>query len=545
MENQPQLILEKSEINLNEKAVAYIRVSTTKQKELGHSIEVQKDFAKEYAKKNHWILEDDLIFIEDKPATRSYGNEINKNSLLESFSSRPEFHKLMVEAQNQNFKHLIIHSRDRLSRSLEESIILNVYFEKCKIKIHYTKEGENLNNEDEKINRLLQVILSSIAELEANNLAIRVKEGNRACLAKGLWPGGKAPLGYYRKRVLSENSKRPHSFLVKSDFESKIVKKVFEYYLQGLGYKNIAYKMNEEFAFIHWTKSKVESIIKNQSYTGKIAWDRRGGRRSGKIHEEIYLSPLNKDNIIVEQSIWDSIKGIRKERCETRDAFYYNTPFIFKGKLVCAKCNKFMKPKNPGKNKTKVYKCAHTKDDRNQCNCIIPAHAIEEEFIKYMKNIFKIKDYEYFWSIYNDEFTKRISEYKNNMNSINEKLIECNNTLNKLKIFIQNEENRQIVKALETQHKFYYKLINEYKHTKDLLEKKHNTQKLSKEVLTNLINKSIPSIFIKDDAINDENMKIKQRAFINLFINKIFVDYNSITKQIQSIKIEILPSEFI
>lgn len=535
-------------------AAAYIRVSTLKQKREGYSTDVQTEFAKKYAEEKNWKLQDDLIFKEEKPASTVEGRELNKSYVIDSFKNRPKLHELMIKiktqntkniAENKKIKHLIVHTRDRLSRSLEESIVLNAYFEKYGVDIHYTKEGQNLNNEDKKINRLLHIILSSIAELESNILSTRIKNANKACLSKGWWPGGKAPLGYYRKQDYDDDTQKYHSFLVKSDFESKIIKRIFDYYIEGLGYRRIADKMNKEYPFIRWSKSKIESIIKNQTYTGQVAWDRRGGRRTRKKHENISLSALNEDNIIIAKDSWYSSNDIRKQRSIHKDAFYYDTPFIFKGKLICAKCNRVMKPKNPGRNKSNVYKCANTKSERSQCNCILPSYIIEKEFNTYMKNTFKIKNSELLWETYNSEFDRRISECKELINSINIKLKECTPTISKLEKFISEEKDSEIKSALKTQYAVLSKLINEYKYTKNLAEEKIYMKKLNKQDFDKFIKESVTSIFIDDNNLEKSKaneIKKKQREFINLFVDKIIVDYNSKDKKIESLKIEfILP----
>lgn len=541
-------ISEKSTINNKEVAAAYVRVSTTKQKEGGYSIENQIESAKKYAKEKGWLLPDRLIFTEDKSASTIDGKEINKNNLTASFKHRPELQKLLNNAQNKNFNHLIIHARDRLSRSLEESIILDVFLKNHNIDINYTKTSENLNNEDEKITRLLDVILSSISELEANILSTRVKEGNRLCIEKGWWAGGNAPFGYFRKNKCDELTKKTNSFLVKSDFQSKLILKIYNYYLNGLGYKSIAKKMNKEYGFIKWTKSKIETIIKNQTYTGQIAWNRRGGRRNHKKHDNIILSPFNENNEIISKDIWNNTVQFREERNKSKDAFLYNTPFIFKNKLICAKCNRLMKPKNPGKHKSNVYRCATNKIEREICNCIVPSKIIYEEFRNHIQSLFKIKDYSAFFTEYNKMFDAKIDELTDFINVIDKKILGCENNLMKIKSTLLEESNYEIKEALKKRKIILSKLLLQYKSTKSLALQKVNTPKINEENFTKLLEKFMPYFFnttLDTTIVDTDKIQMYRRSFVNTFIDKIIIDYNSKTKKIESMEIIFIPPEFI
>lgn len=219
------------------RAAAYLRVSSERQKKEGFSIEAQELLAQEYSKSNNWILSDNLIFREDSPAAKVDGQSFESTFMNERFKDRPELCRLLDAAQRNVFKHLIIQSRDRFARSVEDMIALELFLRACKIDVHYVKEGENFDNPDptkeeesesksrNQINRLLHIVFTSLAEMEIDLLSTRVRDGAKACVSRGNWPGGRPPFGY----VLDTAGKK--TVLEKSSMESTLVTEVFNLYL--------------------------------------------------------------------------------------------------------------------------------------------------------------------------------------------------------------------------------------------------------------------------------------------------------------------------
>lgn len=525
------------------KVAAYVRVSSIRQSEEGYSIENQLKAISEYVEKKGWDLEQ--TYEESEPATNAEDKRRGKLSFIDSFKSRPQLSRLLQEAQKRSFQHLVVYSRDRLARDVEDAMALEIFFEKYNIQIHYAKAGEDFENTNPKIKRLLNIIFTSLAEMEINLLSSRVKEGSKAAISKGNWAGGKVPLGYipFQYEDYSKGSNKKSTRLKVSELDSSFIKKIFELYSRGYGYRKIADIMNKEYGFIPWTKSKVEAIIKNKTYTGQIFWDRRGGRRNPNRHNDNPLcSPLDKSNIIIDEVFWEDVNNEREARNIRKDAYYYyDTDYILKDKLVCSKCKRIMKAKYPGVNKTSVYRCANTKDERVICNTIIPCNIAEEAFLKYIReSIFEFENTSKFWRLYEAGFNKRLRSYKSIINRLEKRKKSSENIMKDIHHCMRKEEDEALLTAFEIQLSVYRNLISKYDETLEMLKKKTDVVQNSREEIESIVNLFLPSLFTD---IKLKNIKRIRREFIVRFIDNIEVKYDKMSKEITINKIVFLPPE--
>ncbi len=524
------------------KAAVYVRVSSIRQSEEGYSIESQLKAISEYVAKKGWSIEQ--TYEESEPATNAEDKKRGNLSFIDSFKSRTQLSRLLQEAQKKSFQHLVIYSRDRLARDVEDAMALEIFFEKYNIQIHYAKAGEDFENTNPKIKRLLNIIFTSLAEMEINLLSSRVKEGSKAAISKGNWVGGKVPLGYIPVEYedYSKGSNKKSTKLKISEIDSSFIKKIFELYSRGYGYRKIADIMNKEYSFIAWNKSKIEAIIKNKTYTGQIFWDRRGGRRNPNRHNDNPLcSPLDKSNIIIDEVFWKDVNNEREKRNIRRDSYYYETDYILKGKLVCSKCKRIMKAKYPGVNKTSVYRCANTKDERTICNTIIPCNIAEEAFLKYIRErIFEFEDTSKFWRLYEAEFNKRLTNYKSIINELEKKKKSSEDIMRDIRHCMRKEEDEALLIAFEIQLSIYRNLIYKYDETLEMFRKKTDVVQNSREEIESTVQLFLPSLFTD---IKLKYIKRIRREFIVRFIDNIEVEYDKMSKEITINEIAFLPPE--
>lgn len=502
-------------------AAVYVRVSTVDQKEQGYSPQNQLEAAYQLAKARGWNIPDSLIFNENASASRIEGIDYNKD-ISDGISKRPELNRLLKKATEKPFKHLIVLSRDRLSRVAEETLALYTYFAKYGIEICYSKLGEEINNENETIARFMHLMMLNIAEYESTMISTRVKDGNKSCIQRGYWAGGSAPFGYFRK--VDKATPKKNTKLFSSDFESHLVKTIFDLYLNGHGYKCIADIMNNQHGYITWSKSKIEAIIKNQTYTGQIAWDRRGGKRNPVKHDKIITSSYDKNIEIIPSNNWDIVTKYRNERNENRDPYLHRTTYILKNKLYCSHCEGIMKPINPGNNKTPVYVCKTCKGKaEKKVSYRIPCWELEANLLGYLNNEINIK---------NTETSRLYNQYLNNLNKINEcntkfivqldaKIALANDKVSEINKLIEKKQGSALATSLEKHRTLYTRIVSEYESTKKLYDSKQSTIVLSKDEFLSKFNDWKNSLF--DSNKNQDELKILRRKFITTFIDRIYV----------------------
>jgi site-specific DNA recombinase len=432
-----------SNTNSTEPAAAYLRVSTEDQED-NTSLPYQEECARKYAEDNKLKLDDNMVFPEVKPASRIEGKVLDELTFREYLSTRPALLYIMNLADLGKIKHLIVYSIDRFTRSFEDFYYLMDYFEKKHVQVHFSKPGEMLASSDKNQRKLLEVIKASLAEFEAEQISSRTRTGNQSRVKHGLWPGGRIPFGFKSKDLGNGRTT-----LEKSLYEAEIIKEVFELYEKGLGYRKIAQAMKNKYESMNWTKSKVEYIIKNKTYTGQIAWNRRSGRRQGykkndeNIEGMIELSKPIKGAKIIEESLWNSVDSLRKSKgTPAKDIKYYSTPFLLRGKLFCGHCNSEMKCKNYGDyadKKRMVYRC-NTCTGNGKSLIIIPKDDVENIFIREINQSIDDSFIDKLWKNYENEHAKLKNALKNKSDVYSARLGKIDDDINKLNFLIKSTE---------------------------------------------------------------------------------------------------------
>ncbi|MTI69179.1 MAG: recombinase family protein [Firmicutes bacterium] len=503
----------------NNIAVAYLRVSTKKQKKTGVSIESQRESVKNYAVNNNLELDEKYIFTEAKPASKIYND---RNDIDDSLSKRPILNHILSLASKGKFNTLIVYSRDRLTRNTEEAFALKYKLKQLnKIDIQYSKPNENFetNENIRHVENLIEIVLTSIAELEADMNSSRTRLGNKYCAQHNLWPGGKIPFGYYAVKVKNhKKSQRTSTKLKCIPFEKEIIKEIFELYTSyGYGYRKIASIYNKKYPFKTWTKSAIESILKNETYTGKIVWGRRGGRRNpGRKDKPIYSDTINENAQIIDQSLFNKSVYLREKKSELKNPKYYSTPFILKDKLYCKKCEEKLLTKNYGKGKNSVYRCPTIIDRKSEL--IIEKTMLEDHFISQLSKLISIDDINELWHQYIDKKYIRKSNIEKSINDYEEKTNILESQLNDLEDALKTNMNyslktelMQLITLTKKKIGHFNQILNSKR--KDLYQY-HNSKDSFKKSLNN---------FFKDfQSLNIYN----KRMLIDLLVDKIIVDKN-------------------
>jgi site-specific DNA recombinase len=523
-------------------AVAYLRVSTSSQGEDGFSIDNQRRSAIEYAAKMGFDLSNDLIFIEEKPASQYSGYTVDMTNIIDNFKRRPKLIEIIKLAEKRLFQHLIVYSRDRLAREAQDATALELFFYKYLINVHFTREGEAFDGLNPNIKNLLSIVFNSISEMEVSILSNRVRDGLKECALKGKWTGGKVPFGFVplRDKDESKTKKKWTTKLAVSDFESIMVKKVFDLYASGLGYRNIAKVMNKEYSFIEWTKSKVEGIIKNETYTGRLIWDRRGGRRAqGKRNITPIVSQIKESNIIVEKDLWEGVKLERAARDERKDKCYYNTKYILKDKVLCPTCNQLMKIKNPGSGKTIVYHC-YNNSTNSSCHTNIPCHLVEKAFIDELRSN-DLKDYgtQEILETLSVKLSERICKNEEFVDELDKRIADVNEIIIKIDNKRKELKDKELINALSLQYLINNNYKEKYIQSKLGFEQKIEIDKLARNNLERVV---LPFISVLFNNTSQDDVSGVWREFVINFINKVNISYDKTTKTVKIDLIDFLPS---
>lgn len=264
------------------RVVLYARVSSEKQAEKDLSIDAQIKALKKYAGGlGHKMVD---IFIDKAESGRT--------------ANRPAFQKMMSLAKSENtpFEAVLVWKLNRFARSREVSILYKAQLRKNGVDV--ISINEPVDNSP--AGMMLEGILESVDQFYSDNMALDIKRGMLENASRGFYNGGKAPFGYNIKKVKVGSIDK--SKLTVDTNTSPIVEKIFSFYLDGEGAKNIAIYLNSNYLHLKtWSKKTVLGILRNEIYTGAMVWNRNC---EDLIRvEETHPSIIDKDEFVRVQKI--------------------------------------------------------------------------------------------------------------------------------------------------------------------------------------------------------------------------------------------------
>lgn len=329
------------------KAALYIRVSTEEQGLEGFSIPAQLNSLTKYCRDNNLEI------------IKTYIDECSGKN-----DKRPQFQQMIKDANRKLFNIIICHKYDRFSRDREVSVV---------VKNKLRKQGINVVSmtepiEDSPIGLLQEGIIDLFSEYFLKNLSREVKKGMVERASQGLY-NGRVPFGYSIKE----------GKLVINESESKIVKKIFELYINGYGFQKIATWLNENRIYINnrkWVYSDIKRTLTNVKYIGNIYFS---GETYPGTHEKI-----------IDNDTWDITQKMLKQNSKVKRGNNYNK-FLLLGFLRCGKCgNAFRIKKMKYKDNERWYYCCNM-SARSRSICDFSRYYFSEDFEKYViETLFKL-----------------------------------------------------------------------------------------------------------------------------------------------------------
>ena len=196
--------------------IAYLRVSHIESLN-GTSLETQENKCKAYAE------------LHDFKIDRVYSEVV---SGAVEFRKRPVFQKVLSELKSNS--KLVVSRLDRLSRKVVDTLNLIDDFKKEHKEICITDIG---NIHKDGVSKVFVTILASLAEIERENISIRIKASKKIAKEERRYLGGYSEFGY---KV--ENKK-----LVPDDKEFLVLQSMISLRKSGLGYRKISDEIKNKF----------------------------------------------------------------------------------------------------------------------------------------------------------------------------------------------------------------------------------------------------------------------------------------------------------
>ena len=229
-------------------------------------------------------------------------------------AKREGFQKMINDCMNGQIDMVITKSISRFARNTLDTLKYVRMLKEKDIAVFFEDENINMLSMD---GELLLVVLSSVAQQEVENISSNVKKGLAMKMSRGEIVGFAGALGYdydSETKLLSVNEE-----------EAKIVRYVFQRYIEGMGAHVIARELERMGALTNrgnkkWYDTTVIGIIKNEKYKGDLLQgktftvDPISKRRLGNLGEVDQYMMKNHHDAIISEEMWDQAQAIRQKR---------------------------------------------------------------------------------------------------------------------------------------------------------------------------------------------------------------------------------------
>lgn len=194
---------------------------------------------------------------------------------------RPAFKELLKDIENDKIDIVVVYKVDRLTRSLMDfSKIIDVFDRHETSFVSITQQFNTTTS----MGRLTLNILLSFAQFEREVTGERIRDKIAASKKKGMWMGGKVPLGYSKenkKLVIYNEDAQKVQTLFEKYLELKSVPKLMQYLKEN----EIKTKTDKYFS-----KGQLYHLLANKIYIGKITHKDKiyDGEHEAIICDEIF-----------------------------------------------------------------------------------------------------------------------------------------------------------------------------------------------------------------------------------------------------------------
>lgn len=193
------------------------------------------------------------------------------------------------EPDTRRFDAVIIYSTSRLSRDLFYAQAYERELARAGVEVYYAlSSGDQTSPEG----RLVRHLFQALDQFDVEKLGREVRRGQTENTQQGFWNGGRAPYGYRLKREPHPEPRRARagdtkSRLIADPEQAPVITEIFERFLAGWGYKEIANHLNRpggpssprhvdstRNTARKWSKTTIRSMLENPVYTGRLFWNR-------------------------------------------------------------------------------------------------------------------------------------------------------------------------------------------------------------------------------------------------------------------------------
>lgn len=502
----------------------YVRLSRDDDKKNYISIENQKLLINQFASELGYVI--DIWYEDDGISGYSF--------------NRPGFKKLLDDLEH-DIDTVIAKDLSRIGRhNAKVLLLLDDFKERGKRLLLVDDNYDTLAADDDIIG-----IKTWYNERYVKDTSRKIRKVIRARQEKGTLLL-RVPFGYVR----DNNDK---SKIVIIEEEAGYIRRIFELYLQGYGYRKIANILTEQgiptpSMMINnrylaegkvlkykittvWTDGMVSDILKNDFYIGNFRTHKRArvtiNGSDRRVSKEDQILFENNHESIIDKNSFDLVQEIMKKRIHSNYRGQSSEENIFGGCLFCKECGSRLTPIQRKNNTNQKYYLCNTYNQKGKKYCeyshLINEADLAEDFINYIKlcrNVFE----EIIRTFNMNDFINEKESIEENRRLLTDSL---ENNKNKLKVLLSQKINELAANARDAD------IINEsYSELMSEIIAKINSYNAQLQLLENCGSadsnpqgKLVTALQIVDSIIDKGNINRKD---IEILVDKIIVDQDGL-----------------
>ena len=283
----------------------------------GYSLEAQKERLRSEAKHR---------------GMKIVGEYSDEGKSGKNVSGRPEFKRMMqdIKSGKDDVQVVLVFKLSRFGRNAADTLNSLQYMEDYGVNLLCVEDGIDSAGA---AGKLMISVLAAVAEIERDNIHEQTMAGRQQKARDGLWNGGFAPYGYKLVNVDGQKSK----MLVVDEEEAKLIRLIYEKYLQGMGVNAVAKWLNDN-GYRKTVRQNgtvplisdhfVKGVLDNPVYAGKIAYGRRRNEKVAGTRNEFHVVKQDKDSYklypgkhepIIDEETWYKVQVKRMKNAFKRE----------------------------------------------------------------------------------------------------------------------------------------------------------------------------------------------------------------------------------
>lgn len=299
----------------------YVRVSTDKDEQIS-SVVNQAEICRNWIERNGYEWDENAV----------YKDEGISGTV---FTERPAIQLILQKAKRKELDMVVFKSISRLARDLKDSLEIREVLLAHNVRIISVEEAYDSDKAGK--NDISFELWSMFSAQYSRTLSSSISAAIAAKVRRGDHAGG-VPYGYdYIEKKLVVNEK-----------EAALVREMFNWYIEGYGFKKIAHMVNNRGIRTKkgglWSQATVQGLIRNRTYTGDFALNQYtsvkvGGRKKQiKNPEEKWLVFPNHHPAIITHAVWEQANSKEFTKSKRKIAAWNE----FRGFTRCGQCGSLM-----------------------------------------------------------------------------------------------------------------------------------------------------------------------------------------------------------